>query len=109
MNRKVKMLLEYICIPLIIHGFGWMLFFAYRFSNNLEFTMFQNIFDIAGMIYVIVAMFILMPILMIRKAVVNLKELKWDTLQFFVYFAVLIIALSPIILSFLFGMAVGGG
>lgn len=101
------MLLEYICIPLIIYGFVWVLFFAYRLCNNFEFTILQNIFEIATMVYIVIGMFILMPILMIRKAVVNLKELKWDSLQFFIYFILLLIALTPIVSPL--GMAFGGG
>ena len=70
--------------------------------------MVQNILEITGMVYSVIGFLIVMPVLMIR-AVINLKILNWDTLHFFIYLIILIVALSPIVLSVLFGIAVAGG
>ncbi|HNZ29824.1 MAG TPA: hypothetical protein PKJ42_07520, partial [Candidatus Goldiibacteriota bacterium] len=61
------------------------------------------------MVYSVIGFLIVMPVLMIKRAVINLKILNWDTLHFFIYLIILIVALSPIVLSVLFGIAVAGG
>jgi len=107
LNMKVKMLLGYVFIPLIFYGFDWILFFLYRLVDFYKLTIFQNVLIATGMIYSVIGMLIVMPVLMIKKGISNLNYLKWDSLQFFIYFIIFLIALIPIILSA--GMAIGGG